>query len=748
MKNITVFLASSDELKNDRNSFHSLVASLDEIFEPRGYRIRCRRWEDFSAFCTGSRTQDDYNRIVRASDICICMFHRKAGEYTIEEFNQALDEYVKSQSHPKTFVYIRALIEGEMEDEALKRFKEDLFDRVGHYWCNYATDDAMKLHFVMQLERIIPSVSGNASVTEGNHFKIENGVVSLYGHKIAELDNLSFAAENPEYLSLKESIARLNTEIARLRATGVAELQPMIDEKQAELYKKRESLNRLESRLFDLALSINKLIGSGTPVSERKRLAIEMFERGNSKGVVEILNEKDIAADAAQARKEIEQGKLLVDFGRSLIEAGLQKTRSLAEEYVLRAKALMTDYAEPRRFELACHAYEQGIELIRANLSEEELAKSLFEYGCFLQTNKRYDLAEARYRENLDICQRLAAISPYAYEPGLAGTQNNLGLLCSDTQRYEDSEEMYLSAVEIYQRLSVVNPQVYEPGLATTQNNLGLLYSDIRRYEESEEMHLSAVEIYQRLTIVNPQVYEPDLAMAQSNLGTLYKDTRRYEDSEKLCLSAMEIRRRLAAANPQVYEPDLAMTQYNLGCLYSDTQRYEESEEMYLSAMEIYRRLAAANPQVYEPDLADTQYNLGCLYYNIQRYEESGEMYLSAVEVYQRLTAVNPQVYEPYLVRACNNLSFLFLAQGNFEEAERYAREGSKYDFTHHTIYTNLAASLLLQGRYAEAEEIYLLYKEELKEDFLSDFEDFYRRGIIPPEREDDVERIKKLLSK
>ena len=748
MKNITVFLASSDELKNDRNSFHSLVASLDEIFEPRGYRIRCRRWEDFSAFCTGSRTQDDYNRIVRASDICICMFHRKAGEYTIEEFNQALDEYVKSQSHPKTFVYIRALIEGEMEDEALKRFKEDLFDRVGHYWCNYATDDAMKLHFVMQLERIIPSVSGNASVTEGNHFKIENGVVSLYGHKIAELDNLSFAAENPEYLSLKESIARLNIEIARLRATGVAELQPMIDEKQAELYKKRESLNRLESRLFDLALSINKLIGSGTPVSERKRLAIEMFERGNSKGVVEILNEKDIAADAAQARKEIEQGKLLVDSGRSLIEAGLQKTRSLAEEYVLRAKALMTDYAEPRRFELACHAYEQGIELTRANLSEEELAKSLFEYGHFLQTNKRYDLAEVRYRENLDICQRLAAISPYAYEPDLAGTQNNLGVLYNNTQRYKESEKMYLSALKICQRLTAANPQVYEPDLAMTQNNLGLLYSDIRRYEESEEMHLSAVEIYQRLTIVNPQVYEPDLAMAQSNLGTLYKDTRRYEDSEKLCLSAMEIRRRLAAANPQVYEPDLAMTQYNLGCLYSDTQRYEDSEKMYLSAMEIRRRLAVANPQVYEPDLADTQYNLGCLYYNIQRYEDSEEMYLSALEVYQRLTAVNPQVYEPYLVRACNNLSFLFLAQGNFEEAERYAREGSKYDFTHHAIYTNLAASLLLQGRYAEAEEIYLRYKEELKEDFLSDFEDFYRRGIIPPEREDDVERIKKLLSK
>lgn len=78
MKNITVFLASSDELKNDRNSFHSLVASLDEIFEPRGYRIRCRRWEDFSAFCTGSRTQDDYNRIyVPAIFVSVCFIAKR-----------------------------------------------------------------------------------------------------------------------------------------------------------------------------------------------------------------------------------------------------------------------------------------------------------------------------------------------------------------------------------------------------------------------------------------------------------------------------------------------------------------------------------------------------------------------------------------------------------------------------------------------------------------------------------------------
>ena len=47
MKTITVFLASSDELMIDRNCLHSLIASLDEIYEPRGIRIRCRRWEDY-----------------------------------------------------------------------------------------------------------------------------------------------------------------------------------------------------------------------------------------------------------------------------------------------------------------------------------------------------------------------------------------------------------------------------------------------------------------------------------------------------------------------------------------------------------------------------------------------------------------------------------------------------------------------------------------------------------------------------
>lgn len=280
-RTINIFLASSDELINDRNSFQALIANLDDIYEERGIRIKCKRWEEFSAFCTGERTQDQYNQVLRASDMCICMFHRKAGKYTVEEFNQALNEYRQNNDHPKTYVYIRALVEGEIEEEELKAFKADLFQSIGHYWCNYMTDDAMKLHFVMQLERLMTPTFGSAE-SQSKNLKVEDGSVLLHGRKIADYSNLSFAACNTDYIALKEKIESLDKEIIQFRAMGIAELQSVILAKSAERNQSYEDLKKLEEQLLSIALSVNKMISSGTPVSERKRMAIEILRRAMS----------------------------------------------------------------------------------------------------------------------------------------------------------------------------------------------------------------------------------------------------------------------------------------------------------------------------------------------------------------------------------------------------------------------------------------------------------------------------------
>ena len=736
MKTITVFLASSNELNYDRNSFQALIAKLDDIYEPRGIRIKCRRWEDFPAYCTGERTQDVYNKTVRSCDMCICMFHKEAGQYTIEEFEQALDEYRTNHSHPKTFVYIRALVEGEVETDELKAFKDQLFKSIGHYWCNYACDDSMNLHFVMQLERLIPDMGLSAG--DSSQLKVEEGNVTLQGIKIADYTNLPFAAANPEYCNLKEKYAQLDKDITQLRALGIDDTHDLLREKVIDRQKCHEQIINMEKQLLDMAFQVNKSISSNSPMSERKRLAIEMFEQGNIKGVINVLNEEDMVSEAKQAELEIARGRQLVQSGNDLIEKGIQTIQAQVEEYILRAKALMLDFDNADRFSLACNAYERAVELTRNHLSQAELAYQLNEYYCFLSDNNQFTKCEAYIEESVSIRAELCREHPEMYEPDLAVSYNNLANLYGTTQRFHESEAMYKSALAIYERLAKENPQSNEPDLADSYNNLAvlyynlaLLYYNIQHYNESEAMYKSALAIRERLAKEIPQIYEPDLATSYNNLANLYSDTQRFEESESMHKSAIAIRERLAKANPQAYEPDLADSYNNLANLYNVTHRFQESEAMYKSAIAIRERLAKANPQAYEEDLANSYNNLANLYFATQRFQESEAMYKLALAIRERLAKANPQIYEPDLAVSYNNLGNLYKKTQRFQESEamyksaiaireRLAKANPQaYEPDLADSYNNMAITYFSAQRIKECEELFtstLAIRERLAE--------------------------------
>ena len=671
MKTITVFLASSNELINDRNSFQALIAKLDDIYEPRGIRIKCRRWEDFPAYCTGERTQDVYNQTVRSSDMCICMFHKEAGQYTLEEFNQALDAYQISHTRPKTFVYIRALVDGEVETDELKAFKDQLFKSIGHYWCNYACDDSMNLHFVMQLERLIPDMGLSAG--DSSQLKVEEGNVTLQGIKIADYTNLPFAAANPEYCNLKEKYAQLDKDITQLRALGIDDTHDLLREKVIDRQKCHEQIINMEKQLLDMACQVNKSISSNSPMSERKRLAIEMFEQGNIKGVINVLNEEDMASEAKQAELEIARGRQLVQSGKDLIEKGIQTIQAQVEDYILRAKALMLDFDNADRFSLACNAYERAVELTRNHLSQAELACQLNDYYSFLYENKQFTKCEAYIEECVSIEAELCRNHPEAYEPDMATSYNNLALLYSRTQRFQESETKNKSAIAILERLAKANPQAYEPDLAVSYNNLGSLYCVTQRLQESEEMYKLAIAIRERLAKANPQAYDPDLAASYNNLANLYCDTQRFHDSEVMHKLALAIRERLAKANQQAYEPDLSGSYYNLGNLYYATQRFQESEAMYKSAIAIRERLAKANPQAYGPALAASYNNLAIMYYSTERIQECEEMFKLAIAIRKHLAEDDPQLYGADLAQSYNNLAIVYKHTHRFAESEALA---------------------------------------------------------------------------
>ena len=184
----------------------------------------------------------------------------------------------------------------------------------------------------------------------------------------------------------------------------------------------------------------------------------------------------------------------------------------------------------------------------------------------------------------------------------------------------------------------------------------------------------------------------------------------------------------------------------NLAVLYSNTQRFSESEAMHKEALGIFRRLSVGNPKRYKTTVVQTLKNLASLYRDTQRFSESELMYLEAWEIIRYLAEENPENYNSDLAKTLGSLSFNYIFMKDYIQAEKCAREGLAIDSSQMFIYTNLAASLLFQGRYTEAETIYLQYRKRLKDSFIEDLEHFEKTGVIPKEHENEAKRIKNLL--
>ena len=382
-----------------------------------------------------------------------------------------------------------------------------------------------------------------------------------------------------------------------------------------------------------------------------------------------------------------------------------------------------------------------------SQIYEPSLARSYNNIADLYRAITYFSESEIMYKAALNIRKRLAEDNPQVYESDLAASYDDLALLYQTTQRYSESEMMHKAALDIYIRLTETNPQAYELDLAICYGNLASLYYATKDFNESEKMYKTALDIYKHLTETNPQTYEPYLAGIFNNLADLYRVTQRLNESETMHKAALEIYKHLAESNPLVYEPKLARSYNNLALLYQATQRFNESEKMYKSALEIRKHLTENNPQAYEPDLARSYNDLADLYSDITYFSESEKMYKAALDIYIRLAEDNPQVYKQSLTVIYNSLGFVYIFTKQFAQAEKISKEAIKKDSTNHIAYNYLAAANLLQGKYNDAEKIYIRYKSELKELFLITFEAFADVGIIPAERMADVEKIKKMLN-
>ncbi|MFM8374269.1 MAG: hypothetical protein ACKOCO_18000, partial [Bacteroidota bacterium] len=158
MQTINIFLASSSELKAERDEFRLYVGTQNDIHrEVKKTVLHVVHWENYIDAVALDGKQAEYNKSIETCHIVVCLFHRKAGQYTVEEFETALNLFRKN-GRPLIYTYFKGEA-GELEEAAgtdeeaagLLRFRRRL-EGIKHYYNQFSDENDLKLQFRTQLD--------------------------------------------------------------------------------------------------------------------------------------------------------------------------------------------------------------------------------------------------------------------------------------------------------------------------------------------------------------------------------------------------------------------------------------------------------------------------------------------------------------------------------------------------------------------------------------------------------------------
>jgi len=157
-RTIKIFLASSSELREDRDAFELHFLRKNKAFRCQGFEVEVIRWETSLDAMSETRLQDEYNDEVRESDIFISLFKTKTGKYTEEEFEVAHTAF-KNYGKPQIYTYfMQANIanDRQMRNNLISLWDfQDKLTNLGHYHTNYTSIEDLKLQFQQQLDILI-----------------------------------------------------------------------------------------------------------------------------------------------------------------------------------------------------------------------------------------------------------------------------------------------------------------------------------------------------------------------------------------------------------------------------------------------------------------------------------------------------------------------------------------------------------------------------------------------------------------
>ncbi len=636
MKNIKVFLASSEELNEERERFGNFFNHLNRIFKNRGIWLEISMWEYLDKSMGKLRKQEEYNREIKTCDMCMVLYWTRIGDYTREELDVAYNELLAGRKPYKLYIYFKEV--GDVGQDVLD-FKNNFEPMYGHYYDRFENIDTLKLGFLLQLEDYVNSGA----------VRLEGSQVFADTLLVASLDNVPFAAKNKHYKELKERLAKIETEINAFEAMLATQENPvfadMLNDRKSERTKLQEELEEHEQSLFNTAKRVAKF--AGVRVSERMRRAIALFEDGKATEANTLLDDAERDADASIARYR--QTKELLATERDAV------IRSI-EELTLKASVMLADKSIPaeQRVERTAEIYKKAVALAReCEYGKEQLAELLAKQSGFLLKYARYREAEniskewialckvaygERHEKTADACRILAcvyeelrqydealkynnkALEIYQETLGpshasVAIIYNNLGAVYDGLGRYEDALEYYNKAFA-----TGMEPKV----LGTLYNNFGHAYTCIGNYDKALEFHNKSLEM--RLEHFGD--YTPEVMISYGNIGMTLSMLGKHEEALEYCTKALNIGLKCFGT----IHPMVATTYSSLAVIYSHLNNEDMAIEYHKKALEISLKCFGAS----HVNVASSHRDLGVLYYDNGKNNEAIEHYQKAVEIYSK----------------------------------------------------------------------------------------------------------------
>jgi serine/threonine-protein kinase len=239
-------------------------------------------------------------------------------------------------------------------------------------------------------------------------------------------------------------------------------------------------------------------------------------------------------------------------------------------------------------------------------------------------------------------------------------------------------KKMLGKALEFYRRFldERRNDKSVRQGTGQAATRLGDILEMLGNYESAEAAYREAFHLLEPMAGKNPSV-QADLARARHQYAILLRKSGRYRESHREVREAIRIRKDLADRLPNSSDSrkDLTDSLYHLGALMARLPgRMRDAENAYRTAVDEQRRRVAEVRD--QPDshrkLAKYLNNLGILLQKT-RVSEADAVFRDALTNQEALVAASPHVagYQWELARTRNNLAACLLVEKRFEDAEK-----------------------------------------------------------------------------